>query len=132
MHDYSTLNPVKNRRTNWTLLFKLGFTAMLTLMHSNSIKLVQYVLGFNFNIINIVISSSLFAHRCHVLNAIPFSVCFCFSPVGSGVDVSNEYDIKIYNTGGPILVHQCTSQEGEPWISFLFGYQQQGKQPPPL
>jgi hypothetical protein len=64
------------------------------------------------------------------LNAIPFLVCFCFSPVGSGVDVSNEYDIKIYNTGGPILVHQWTSQEEESWISILFGYQQQGKQPP--
>jgi hypothetical protein len=26
-----------------------------------------------------------------------FPVCFCFSPVGSGVDVSNESDIKIDN-----------------------------------
>jgi hypothetical protein len=25
----------------------------------------------------------------------PFPVCFCFSPVGSGVDVSNESDVRI-------------------------------------
>jgi hypothetical protein len=25
-------------------------------------------------------------------------VCFCFSPVGFGVDVSNEFDIKIDHT----------------------------------
>jgi hypothetical protein len=35
---------------------------------------------------------------CHVLNVIPFLVCFCFSPVGSGVEVSNEFDIKIDHT----------------------------------
>jgi hypothetical protein len=38
----------------------------------------------------------------HVLNAISFSV-FCFSPVGSGVDVSNESDIKINNTDDQYL-----------------------------
>jgi hypothetical protein len=38
--------------------------------------------------------------------------------------VSNEFDVKINNTRGSILVHQRTSQEGEPWISILFGYQQ--------
>jgi hypothetical protein len=27
-----------------------------------------------------------------------FLVCFYFYPVGSGVDVSNEFDIKIDNT----------------------------------
>jgi hypothetical protein len=40
----------------------------------------------------------MFAHQCHVLNAIPFLVCFCFSPVGSEVDVSNESDVRINNT----------------------------------
>jgi hypothetical protein len=28
----------------------------------------------------------------------PFPVCFCFSPVGSGVDVSNASDINIDDT----------------------------------
>jgi hypothetical protein len=47
------------------------------------------------------------------LNAIPFSVCLFFFPVGSGVDVSKEIVIKIVAT--EVL---------------YFGYQQQGKQPP--
>jgi hypothetical protein len=38
-------------------------------------------------------SSLLFAHRCHVLNAIFFLVCFYFFPVGSGVDVSNDIEL---------------------------------------
>jgi hypothetical protein len=37
------------------------------------------------------------------LTAIPFPVCFCFSPVGSGVDVSNEFGIKINNTDDQYL-----------------------------
>jgi hypothetical protein len=39
-----------------------------------------------------VISSLLFAHRCHAWMLFPFPMCFYFSPVGSGVDASNEIE----------------------------------------
>ena len=34
-------------------------------------------------------------HRCHVSNVVPFPFrCFCFFPVGFGVDVSNDSEIE--------------------------------------
>jgi hypothetical protein len=50
--------------------------------------------------VNIIISSSLFAHWCHILNVISFPVCFYFSPVGSRVDASNkiEWETSTINT----------------------------------
>jgi hypothetical protein len=46
---------------------------------------------------------------------------------GSRVDASNDIDWAISRT---IPVHRRIIQEEAPWLSILFGYQQQGKQPP--
>jgi hypothetical protein len=54
----------------------------------------------------------------------PFPVCFCFSPVGSGVDVSNEPDVKINNTDDQYLSINEQVKKENPGYLFLFGYQQ--------
>jgi hypothetical protein len=59
-----------------------------------------------------------------------FSVCFCFSPVGSGVVVSNESDIKIDDTKDQYLSIDEQVKKKNPGYLLYFGYQQQGKQPP--
>jgi hypothetical protein len=61
---------------------------------------------------------------CHVLNAIPFLVCFCFSPVGSRVDVSNDYDVKIDNIEDQYLSVNEQDKKKNPGFLFYFGYQQ--------
>jgi hypothetical protein len=60
-------------------------------------------IGFNFNIFNMSCH-----HYCLCIDAMleccfPFLVCFCFSLVGSRVDVSNESDVKINNTDDQYL-----------------------------
>jgi hypothetical protein len=55
---------------------------------------------------------------CHVLNVIPFSVCFCFSLVGSGVDVSNASDINIDDTEDQYLSMEYYSRRRIPKIYF--------------
>jgi hypothetical protein len=75
-------------------------------------------------------SSSLIAHRHHVLNVVSFLVCFCFSPVGSGVYVSNESDVKIDNIEDQYLSIDEQVKKKNPRFILYFGYQQQGKQPP--
>jgi hypothetical protein len=52
-----------------------------------------------------------------------FPVCFCFSPVGSGVDV------KINNTDDQYLSVKEQVKKKNPGYLYYFGYQQQGKQP---
>jgi hypothetical protein len=52
-----------------------------------------------------------------------FSVCFSFSPVGSGVDVSNESDIKIDNTEDQYLSIDEQVKKNNPGYLY-FGYQQ--------
>jgi hypothetical protein len=59
---------------------------------------------------------------CHVLNVL-FLVCFSFSPVGSGVDVSNESDIKIDNTEDQYLSIGEQVKKKNPRYLY-FGYQQ--------
>jgi hypothetical protein len=59
-----------------------------------------------------------------------FPVCFYFIPVGSGVDVSNEFDIKIDNTKDQYLSINEQVKKKNPDYLFYFGYQQQGKLPP--
>jgi hypothetical protein len=59
-----------------------------------------------------------------------FPVCFCFSPVLSEVDVSNESDVKINNTEDQYLFINEQVKKKNPGCLFYFGYQQQGKQPP--
>jgi hypothetical protein len=59
-----------------------------------------------------------------------FPVWFCFSPVGSRVDVSNESDVKINNTEDQYLFINEQVKKKNPGYLFYFGYQQQGKQPP--
>jgi hypothetical protein len=64
------------------------------------------------------------------LNDILFPVCFYFSPVGSGVDVSNEPDVKINNTDDQYLSINEQVKKQNPGYLLYFGYQQQGKQLP--
>jgi hypothetical protein len=76
-------------------------------------------------------SSLLFAHRCHVLNAI-FLWCVSASPVGSRVDVSNESDVKIDNTEDQYLSINEKVKKENPGYLFYFGYQQTRQADPPL
>jgi hypothetical protein len=69
-------------------------------------------------------------HRCHVLNAIPFLVCLFFFPVGSGVDVSNEFDVKINNTDDQYLSINEQVEKKNPRCLFYLVINKQGKQPP--
>jgi hypothetical protein len=59
-----------------------------------------------------------------------FPVCFYFSPVGSGVDVSNASDVKINNIDDQYLSINEQVKKKKPGVLLYFGYQQQGKQPP--
>jgi hypothetical protein len=54
------------------------------------------------------------------LTAIPFPVCFCFSPVGSGVDVSFEPDVKINNTDDQYLFIDEQVKKENPGFLFIF------------
>jgi hypothetical protein len=53
-----------------------------------------------------------------------FPVCFCFSPVISGVDVSNESDIKINNIEDQYLSIDEQVKKKNPGYLLYFGYQQ--------
>jgi hypothetical protein len=53
-----------------------------------------------------------------------FSVCFCFSPVRFGVDVSNESDIKIKNIEDQYLSIDEQVKKKNPVYLLYFGYQQ--------
>jgi hypothetical protein len=59
-----------------------------------------------------------------------FPVCFCFSPVGSGVDVSNESDVKINNTDDQYLSINEQVKKKNPGFLFYWVMNKQGKQPP--
>jgi hypothetical protein len=49
-----------------------------------------------------------------------FPVCFYFSPVGSGVDVSNESDIKIDNTEDQYLpINEQVKKKNPGYLSYL-------------
>jgi hypothetical protein len=50
----------------------------------------------------------------------PFLVCFCFSPVGSGVDVSNASDINIDDTKDQYLSIDIQFKKKNPEDLFLF------------
>jgi hypothetical protein len=56
----------------------------------------------------------------HVLNVIPFLVCFCFSPVGSGVDVSNTSDINNDDIEDQSLSIDIQFKKKNPKDLFLF------------
>jgi hypothetical protein len=58
--------------------------------------------------------------------------CFCFSPVGSGVDVSNDFDVKIDNTEDQYLSINEQVKKENPGYLFYLVINKQGKQPPPL
>jgi hypothetical protein len=93
MHSYATLNLVYNRRTNWTLYSVMEIIQMLLCL---CIWTPSKMLSM-FRVIPIPLILSYHhivcaLHRCHVLNDILFPVCFCFFPVGSGVDVSNDIE----------------------------------------
>jgi hypothetical protein len=64
------------------------------------------------------------------LNAISFfPVCFYSYPVGSGVDVSNESDIKINNTDDQYLsINEQVKKENHGYLFYLV-INKQGKQP---
>jgi hypothetical protein len=70
---------------------------MQTLRHPILSHFVLHVLGFKFNTMNLsyhhIVCASMPCIECYF-----FPVCFYFSPVGSGVDVSNESDVKINHT----------------------------------
>jgi hypothetical protein len=76
-------------------------------------------------------------HQCHVLNVIPFPVCFCFSPVGSGVDVSNASDVKINNIDDQknniddqyLSINEQVKKKNLGYLFYLV-IKKQGKQPP--
>jgi hypothetical protein len=50
----------------------------------------------------------------------PFPVCFCFSPVGSGVDVSNASDINIDDTEDQLFSVDIQFKKRNPEDLFLF------------
>jgi hypothetical protein len=62
--------------------------------------------------------------------AFSFPVCFCFSPVGSGVDVSIEPDVKINNTDDQYLSINEQVRKKNPGFLFYLVINKQGKQPP--
>jgi hypothetical protein len=64
--------------------------------------------------------------------AFSFLVCFCFSPVGSGVDVSIEPDVKINNTDDQYLSINEQVKKKNPGFLLYFGYQQTRQGAPPL
>jgi hypothetical protein len=59
-----------------------------------------------------------------------FPVCFYFSPVGSGVDVSNVSDIKINNTDDQYLSINKQIKKENPGYLYSLVINKQGKQPP--
>jgi hypothetical protein len=59
-----------------------------------------------------------------------FLVCFYFYPVGSGVDVSNESDIKINDTEDQYLSIDEQVKKKNPGFLFYLVSNKQGKQPP--
>jgi hypothetical protein len=61
------------------------------------------------------------------LNAIFLSGVFVPLPVGSGADVSNEFDIKIDNIDEQYLSINEQVKKKNPRYLLYFGYQQQGK-----
>jgi hypothetical protein len=66
------------------------------------------------------------------LNAIFLSGVFCFSPVGSGVDVSNASDINIGDTEDQCLSIDEQFKKKNLGYLFYLVINKQGKQPPPL
>jgi hypothetical protein len=64
--------------------------------------------------------------------AFSFLVCFCFSPVGSGVDGSIEPDVKINNIDDQYLSIDEQVKKENPGYLFYLVINKQGKQPPPL
>jgi hypothetical protein len=62
-----------------------------------------------------------------------FPVCFYFSPVGSGVDVSNESDIKIDNTEDQYLsINEQVKKENPGYLYYLVINNKASSLPPPL
>jgi hypothetical protein len=58
-------------------------------------------------------------------------VCFCFSPVGSGVDVSNESDVKINNTEDQYLsINEQVKKKNPGYFYYILVIDKKGKQPP--
>jgi hypothetical protein len=93
-------------------------------VHPNPFHSILHVLGFELNTMNMS-----YHHSCLRIDAMlewcfPFLVCFRFSPVGSGVDVSNETDIKIDNTEDQYLSINEQFKKENPGYLFYFGYQQ--------
>jgi hypothetical protein len=102
-----------------------------TLEHPNPSQLAIHVIGIILNIFNMP-----YHHCCLHIDAMleccfPFPVCFCFSSVGSGVNVSNDSDVKINNTDDQYLFINDQVKKKNPEYLLYFGYQQQGKQPLP-
>jgi hypothetical protein len=52
-----------------------------------------------------------------------FPVRFYFFPVGSGVDVSNESDVKIDHTEDQYLSNNVQVKKNNPGYLFYLGYQ---------
>jgi hypothetical protein len=73
-------------------------------------------------------------HPCLCIDAMLecyfFFRCVFASPVGSGVDVSNESDIKIYNTEDQYLSIDEQVKKKNPEYQFYLVIDKQGKQPP--
>jgi hypothetical protein len=59
-----------------------------------------------------------------------FPVCFCFSPVGSGVDVSNELDIKIDNIDEQYLSINEQVKKKNPGFLFYLVINNKASSPP--
>jgi hypothetical protein len=106
---------------------------MRTLVHLKPSQFDLYVLGFNLYNINFS-----YHHICLRIDAMleccfPFPVSFCFSPVGSGVDVSNESDVKINNTDDQYLsINEQVKKENLGYLLYLVINNKASSPPPPL
>jgi hypothetical protein len=62
-----------------------------------------------------------------------FPLCFCFSPVGTGVDVSNESDVKIDNTEDQYLsIDEQVKKKNLGYLYSLVINNKASSPPPPL
>jgi hypothetical protein len=64
--------------------------------------------------------------------AFSFPVCFCFSPVGSEVDVSNASDINIGDTEEQYLSIDEQFKKKNPGYLFYLVINNKASSPPPL
>jgi hypothetical protein len=70
-------------------------------------------------------------HRYLCIECNSFLVCFCFSPVGSGVDVSNESDVKIDNIDDQYLSINEQVKKENPGYLFYLVINNKASSPPP-